>query len=88
LTAAVTAEAAEQRGLSESRLRQMLHGDLATIVQKCLRPRAKDRYPSIDPLAQDIQRYLKGRPVLARPQTTSTAWASLSAAIAELWRPP
>ena len=70
LTAAVTAEAAEQRGLSESRLRQMLHGDLATIVQKCLRLRAKDRYPSIDPLAQDIQRYLKGRPVLARPQTT------------------
>jgi serine/threonine-protein kinase len=48
----------------------MLRGDLATIVQKCLRPRAKDRYPSIDPLAQDIQRYLKGRPVLARPQTT------------------
>jgi len=70
LTAAVTAEAAEQRGLSESRLRQMLRGDLATIVQKCLRPRAKDRYPSIDPLAQDIQRYLSGRPVLARPQTT------------------
>jgi serine/threonine-protein kinase len=70
LTAAVTAEAAEQRGVSESRLRQMLRGDLATIVQKCLRPRAKDRYPSIDPLAQDIQRYLKGRPVLARPQTT------------------
>jgi serine/threonine-protein kinase len=70
LTAAVTPAAAEQMGLSESRLRQMLRGDLATIVQKCLRPRARDRYPSIDPLASDIQRYLSGRPVLARPQTT------------------
>jgi serine/threonine-protein kinase len=66
----VTAEAAEKRGLAESRLRQVLTGDLATIVQKCLRPRPKDRYPSIDLLAADIQRYLKGRPVLARPQTT------------------
>lgn len=70
LTSAVTAEAAEKRGVSESRLRQLLHGDLETIVQKCLRPRAKDRYPSIDPLVEDIHRYLGGRPVLARPQTT------------------
>ena len=70
LTALVTPEAAEKRGVSESRLRQLLHGDLATIVQKCLRPRAKDRYPSIDTLVEDIERYLGGRPVLARPQTT------------------
>jgi len=67
---AVTGAAAEQRALSESRLKQMLTGDLATIAQKCLRPRPKDRYPSIDALSGDIQRYLGGRPVLARPQTT------------------
>jgi len=70
LTAVVTPEAAERRGVSETRLRQILHGDLETIVQKCLRPRAQDRYPSIDPLVEDIVRYLRGRPVLARPQTT------------------
>jgi serine/threonine-protein kinase len=70
LTTAVTAEAAERRGVSENRLAQILHGDLATIVQKCLRPRVKDRYPSVDLLIADIQRYLAGRPVLARPQTT------------------
>jgi eukaryotic-like serine/threonine-protein kinase len=70
LTAAITPAAAERRGLSQSRLHQMLKGDLATIVQKCLRPRVKDRYPSIDLLAADIQRYLSGRPVLARSQTT------------------
>jgi serine/threonine protein kinase/predicted Zn-dependent protease len=70
LPAAVTAEAAEKRGLSESRFRQILTGDLATIVEKCLRPRPRDRYSSIDSLAADIQRYLTGRPVQARPQTT------------------
>jgi serine/threonine-protein kinase len=70
LPAAVTAEAAEKRGLSESRFRQILTGDLATIVEKCLRPRPRDRYSSIDSLAADIQRYLNGRPVQARPQTT------------------
>ena len=67
---AITGAAAENRGLSESRLRQTLTGDLATIVQKCLNPRPKDRYPTIDSLTADIQRYLDGRPVLARPQTT------------------
>src|ERR1017187_350287 len=67
---AVTGAAAEYRGLSENRLRQLLTGDLATIAQKCLNQRPRDRYPSIDSLTVDIQRYLGGRPVLARPQTT------------------
>jgi serine/threonine-protein kinase len=67
---AVTVAAAQHRGLSEARLRQILTGDLATIVQKCLNPRPKDRYATIDSLTGDIQRYLDGRPVLARPQTT------------------
>ena len=66
----VTAPAAENRGMSESRLRQMLTGDLATIVAKCLHPRPRDRYPSVDSLTLDVQRYLGGRPILARPQTT------------------
>ena len=67
---AVTSVAAEQRGLPENRLRQLLTGDLSTIAQKCLNPRPKDRYPGIELLTGDIQRYLTGRPVLARPQTT------------------
>jgi len=67
---AVTSTAAENRGLTENRLRQWLAGDLATIAQKCLNPRPRDRYPAIDLLTGDIRRYLSGRPVLARPQTT------------------
>lgn len=66
---AVTGPAAESRGLTENRLRQALTGDLATIVQKCLNLRARDRYSTIEAVATDIQRYIDGRPVLARPQT-------------------
>jgi eukaryotic-like serine/threonine-protein kinase len=70
LTGAVTSEAAAQRGLTEHRLQQALRGDLATIVAKCLSPRPRDRYATMDALAVDLQRYLHGHPVLARPQTT------------------
>src|ERR1017187_3480350 len=66
---AVTNLAATNRGLTESRLRTVLSGDLANIVAKCLRPRPMDRYPSLDALAGDIQRYMDGRTVMARPQT-------------------
>jgi serine/threonine-protein kinase len=67
---AVTIAAAEKRGLPEHRLRQLLRGDLATIVAKCLRPRPQDRYASVDFLAGDVRLFMEGRPILARPQTT------------------
>jgi len=69
LADAVTDAAAELRAIPAPRLRQLLSGDLATIVQKCLSPRPRDRYPSLDALTEDLQRYIDGRPVLARPQT-------------------
>ncbi len=69
ITTAVTERAAEVRGTSTVRLRQLLAGDLATIVARCLRSKPMDRYASVDALAEDLLRYLDGRPVLARPQT-------------------
>ncbi len=69
LPEAVTAAAAEARGVSESRLRQLLLGDLATITAKCMRAHPSGRYVSVDALAEDVNRYLSGRSVLARPQT-------------------
>jgi len=69
LQQAVTEVAATNRGLTENRLCTVLSGDLANVVAKCLRPRAKDRYASVDALAGDIQRYRDGRTVMARPQT-------------------
>lgn len=65
----VTEPAAQKRGLAEARLKALLKGDLTTIVRKCLAPRPKDRYGSVSALSDDIERYLNGRPVLARRQT-------------------
>ena len=67
----VTGDAARHRGASEPGEGVALSTDLTTIVAKCLRPGPRDRYQSIDALSADIQRYLAGRPVLARPQTTA-----------------
>ena len=66
----VSSTAAENRNLTEHRLRQTVKGDLDTIVRKCLAPRPKDRYVSVDALVEDVRRYEDGRPILARPQTT------------------
>ena len=69
LAQAVSEEAALLRGYSSQRLRQVLGGDLETILNKSLRPRPGDRYSSVDALADDLKRYLSGKAVLARPQT-------------------
>jgi serine/threonine-protein kinase len=70
-TAGITEPTARNRGTTGPRLQRILDGDIDTIVAKCLRPQASDRYASVDALLQDLARYLEGRPILARPQT---AW--------------
>ncbi|GIW72742.1 MAG: hypothetical protein KatS3mg102_2284 [Planctomycetota bacterium] len=40
---------------------------LATVVHKCLEKRREDRYQSADELADELDRWLAGRQVLARP---------------------
>ncbi len=51
----------------DARLRTALRGDLDTIVLKAMHPEAERRYLSAEGLADDLRRYLEGRPVLARP---------------------
>ena len=58
---------AEARGLDPARLRRRLRGDLEAIIQRALTVEPEDRYRSVEALARDLERYLDGRPILARP---------------------
>jgi len=69
ITRAVTATAAEHRGVTTSRLQQVLQGDLAAIVAACLRAPPRARYASVDALSEDIRRYLNSQPVRVRGHT-------------------
>ncbi len=66
ITRAVTDTAAKHHGLSTSRLRQVLEGDLAAIVAAALRAQPRARYSSVEALSDEIRRYLDFQPVLAR----------------------
>jgi eukaryotic-like serine/threonine-protein kinase len=50
-------------------LRRILQGDLDNIVLMALRKEPERRYKSIEAFAADIERFLKGRPITARPNT-------------------
>jgi len=52
-------------------LRRRLSGDLDNIVLKAMAKEPERRYPSVEHLAEDIRRFLDGRPVTARPATWS-----------------
>ncbi|MCA0374615.1 MAG: serine/threonine-protein kinase [Gemmatimonadetes bacterium] len=62
----VTEDSAAARGLSARDLTRRLSGDLDTIVLTAIRDEPARRYPTAVALADDLQRYLEGRPVLAR----------------------
>ncbi len=53
------------------RASRALRGDLDTIVLRCLARDPQRRYPTVQALADDLNRYLEGRPILARPDS---AW--------------
>src|SRR5450755_868985 len=56
----------DRRGLSPQRLRARLSGDLDAIVAMAMRKEPDRRYPSVEALADDLNRHLLGRPVRAR----------------------
>ncbi len=59
----------ETRDVARKRLRKKLHGDLDSIILKALRKEPHHRYVSAEQFSEDIQRYLDGRPVIARIDT-------------------
>jgi len=61
----------QARDTSAGRLRRALTGDLDNIVLMAMRKEPGRRYGSSQQLANDIQRHLDGRPVIARRDTMS-----------------
>ncbi len=64
--AALTEVAALNRATTVRKLTRSLQGDLDTIVMKALKKAPTERYTTVNALAEDIARYLDGRPVLAQ----------------------
>jgi len=60
-------DAGGARGTTRQELARRLRGDLDAIVLKALAKEPADRYSSAAAFADDLQRYLRGQPVGARP---------------------
>ncbi len=58
-------------GMSPDRLSRRLRGDLDNIILKALNRRPERRYASVGQFAEDIDRHLRGMPVLARGDSAS-----------------
>ena len=67
--AAATVDHPRTRGVSATRLRGQLRGDLDNIVLMALRKEPQRRYASAEQFGADIGRYLGGMPVQARRDT-------------------
>jgi len=69
------------------RLQPRLSKDIENICLKCLSRRPADRYPSAAAVAADLEAFLEGRPILARPVSNATRllrWCSRNPSIAML----
>ncbi len=55
--------------VAEGGARRALQGDLDTIALKALKKKPFERYATVNAFADDLHRYLDGRPVLARPDS-------------------
>jgi serine/threonine protein kinase/Tfp pilus assembly protein PilF len=92
VAAADTQGILESRVTSANRLRRTLQGDLDNIVCMAMRKEPERRYGSSQQMASDIQRYLDGKPVIARRDTLSYRsakfvrrhWLPVSAGMAAL----
>jgi serine/threonine-protein kinase len=61
---------ARARNATPKRLTAALKGDLDNIVARAINENPEKRYATVDAFKSDINRYLTGEPVLARPERT------------------
>ncbi|MDR3632509.1 MAG: serine/threonine-protein kinase [Isosphaeraceae bacterium] len=69
---------ADEEPASPRSLEPSIPAELETIVLKALRKEPADRYAAAQEMADDLQRFLDGRPILARPPTATErlrAWS-------------
>ncbi len=64
-------EAAQKRALTATQLERALRGDLDTIILKALKKKPGERYLTAAAFADDIERYLDNKAVVAQPDS---AW--------------
>jgi hypothetical protein len=80
-------QAVEKEAQRPSGSNPLVDRDLETICLKCLEKEPSRRYGSAEAVAQDLERWLKNEPILARPASTVTRlgkWARRKPALAAL----
>lgn len=68
----------EQEPVPPRRLNSVIHSDLEIICLKCLSKSQESRYQSADALVDELDRFLNGQPIQAKPSTVlARTWSTV-----------